>query len=80
VKVCRAGPVVIAKSVGDEAIHSFPERHGLLPRSLVELRRTSRFARNDDVARAYFSPSLNGSSLPDGTVSSAIASSIATIT
>jgi hypothetical protein len=28
----------------------------------------------------YFSPTLNGGSLPDGTVSSAIASSIATMT
>ena len=40
-----------------------------------------RFAsRNDDLRAAYFSPTLNGSSLPGGTVSSAIASSIATIT
>src|SRR5258707_4290899 len=32
----------------DEAIHSFfLRRNGLLPPSLVELRRTSRFARND---------------------------------
>jgi hypothetical protein len=30
--------------------------------------------------RPYFSPTLNGGSLPGGTVSSAIASSIATMT
>ena len=36
-------------------------------------------SRNDDKL-PYFSPFLNGSSLPGGTVSSAIASSIATIT
>jgi hypothetical protein len=40
-----------------------------------------RFAsRNDGKCRAYFSPTLNGGSLPGGTVSSAIASSIATMT
>jgi hypothetical protein len=32
------------------------------------------------VKLAYFSPTLNGGSLPGGTVSSAIASSIATMT
>ena len=35
---------------------------------------------HDDKPMLYFSPTLNGGSLPGGTVSSAIASTIATIT
>src|SRR5258708_8686134 len=38
---------VIARSSCDEAIHTSLWRHGLLPPSLFELRRTRRFARND---------------------------------
>src|SRR5690348_12807684 len=41
---------VIARSVSDEAIQPFVRRDGLLPPSPVELRRTSRFARNDGKA------------------------------
>ena len=48
----------------------------------ARLRTMLRFARaNHEAGRApYFSPTLNGGSLPGGVVSSAIASIIATIT
>jgi hypothetical protein len=64
----------------DEVLNPHGEERGNAARLRTMLRIALRTMRPLKRKPAYFSPTLNGGSLPGGTVSSAIASNIATIT